>query len=120
MLSACCHGVRCFRPDWFEPCPLAAEKTDLLNLNTVTVEQLKALPGMGIAYAEKIIEGRPYQRKEELVQRKILSRPAYEGSSTRLWRRRSEPEQSLNRLAWLGRIIKMRQGCLGRVERTGD
>jgi DNA uptake protein ComE-like DNA-binding protein len=55
------------------------ERTDLFNLNTATVEQLKARPGMGETYAEKIIKGRPYQGKEEVVQKKILSRAAYEG-----------------------------------------
>ena len=56
----------------------AAEKADLLDIKTETVEQLKALLGIGDAYSEKIIKGRPYQRKDELVQRKILPRATYE------------------------------------------
>jgi len=56
---------------------IAASKT-LLDINTATAAQLKALPGMGDEYALRIIAGRPYTAKNQLTTRGILSQAAYE------------------------------------------
>ena len=56
---------------------IAASK-DLLDINTATAAQLKALPGMGDEYVRRIIAGRPYTAKNQLVQRGILPQSAYE------------------------------------------
>ncbi|MDR3745079.1 MAG: helix-hairpin-helix domain-containing protein [Acidobacteriaceae bacterium] len=55
---------------------IAASK-NLLDINTATVAQLKALPGMGDAYVQRIIAGRPYTAKNQLTTRGILPQPAY-------------------------------------------
>ena len=56
-----------------------APKVELLDINSATAEQLAELPGIGKAYSAKIIAGRPYKGKDDLVNKDVVPQKTYDG-----------------------------------------
>jgi competence protein ComEA len=62
----------------------APSKTQPVDINSASVDDLKMLPGIGAAYAQKILDNRPYQKKDQLVSRKIIPQEAYDKIKDRI------------------------------------
>ncbi len=65
-----------------KPAPAAktkkAGKAALVDINAASAEELAKLPGIGDAYSKKIVDGRPYNTKLDLVRRNIIPQATYD------------------------------------------
>lgn len=81
----------------------AASKTDAkapakapVDLNSASIDELKKLDGIGEAYSKKIVEGRPYKGKDELVTRKIVPQATYDKIKDKVVARQGKEPVDLN------------------------
>ena len=56
----------------------SAPKKEPIDINTASAEELQSLKGIGDVYAKKIIDNRPYKRKDELIAKKVVPQATYD------------------------------------------
>lgn len=51
---------------------------EMININSASTDELDKLPGVGAVTAGKIIDGRPYRKIEDLLERKVVGKSVFE------------------------------------------
>jgi len=69
---------------WWFTQPSIEQSRARLDINTATVSQLTALPGIDLATAERIVSERPYNETDDLVEKNILSQATYDKIKDRI------------------------------------
>ena len=60
------------------PAKAESAKQQLVDINSASADDLKGVAGIGDAYSKKIIDNRPYKRKDELVKKKVVPQATYD------------------------------------------
>jgi competence protein ComEA len=70
--------------------PSTSTASKLIDINSASPDDLKALPGIGDAYSAAIIKNRPYVNKTQLVSRKVIPQATYDKISSRIIAKQSK------------------------------
>ncbi len=62
----------------------AAKADAKIDINTASKDELMAFKGIGDKYSDKIIAGRPYAKKDQLVSKNILPEATYKKISDQI------------------------------------